>query len=104
MPYCNFKRNNSLQWTPLALKIIENSDEPLKILDTYKYSFAPRSWSGSLAAEMEKRLPLIDELKEHQDKSVANWAIKQQLVLEDAIRQEREKELNEERRRNERFE
>ncbi len=66
--------------------------------------FLPSSWSGSLAAEMERRLPLIYELKEHQDMSVANWATRQQVILEGAIIQEREKELAEERRRNERFE
>lgn len=53
---------------------------------------------------MERRLPLIYELKEHQDMSVANWATRQQVILEGAIIQEREKELAEERRRNERFE
>ncbi|NRG30265.1 hypothetical protein HRF69_24640, partial [Bacillus circulans] len=71
---------------------------------TFKYSFLPRSWSGSLAAVIERRLPLIYELKEHQDRSVVNWAIKQQVELEGSIRQTRENELNEERRRNERFE
>lgn len=104
MPYCNCKRSNKLQWTSLALEIIENSDDPIEILDIFKYSFFPRSWSGSLAEEIERRLPLIDELKEHQDRSVANWAVKQQTVLEGTIRKEREKELNEERRRNKRFE
>lgn len=104
MPYCTCKSDNNLQWTPLALKIIDRSNEPIKILDIFRYSFLPSSWSGSLAAEMERRLPLIYELKEHQDMSVANWATKQQVILEGAIRQEREKELAEERRRNERFE
>lgn len=104
MPYCKCKESNKLHWTPLALEIIENSAEPVEILDTFRYSFLPRSWSGSLAAIMERRLHLIYELKEHQDRSVVNWAIKQQAVLEGTIRKEREKELNEERRRNERFE
>ncbi|MDQ0257090.1 hypothetical protein J2S74_004536 [Evansella vedderi] len=104
MPYCTCKSDNSLQWTPLALKVIDKSNEPIEILETFSYSFFPMSWSGSLAAVMEKRLTLIDELKVHPDRAVVNWATKQQLVLEGAIRQEREKELNEERRRNERFE
>lgn len=104
MPYCTCKNDNNLQWTPLALEIIEKSNEPIEILDTFRYSFLPRSWNGSLAAEMERRLPLIYELNEHQDKSVANWATKQQVVLKGAIRKELEKELNEERKRNERFE
>ncbi|KGA96342.1 hypothetical protein AJ85_08660 [Alkalihalobacillus alcalophilus ATCC 27647 = CGMCC 1.3604] len=104
MPYYKCKESNKLQWTPLALEILENFNEPIEILDTFKYSFLPRSWSGSLAAVMERRLPLIYELKEHQDRSVVNWAIKQQVELDGSIRQTRENELNEERRRNERFE
>ncbi|MFD1172739.1 hypothetical protein [Oceanobacillus picturae] len=104
MPYYKCKESNKLQWTPLALEILENFNEPIEILDTFKYSFLPRSWGGSLAAVMERRLPLIYELKEHQDRSVVNWAIKQQVELEDSIRQTRENELNEEKRRNERFE
>jgi len=104
MPYCKFKESNKLQWTPLALEIIEKSDEPIKILDVFKYSFLPRTWSGSLAAVKERRLPLIYELKEHQDRSVVNWAAKQQVELESSIRQARENEVKVERRRNERFE
>jgi len=104
IPYRKREKDNLLEWTPLALKIIANSSDPIVILEEFKSSLRPMSWSGSRADIMQYRLSLISDLKKHEDALVADWAYKEEKVFGEEIRLEREWELKRESGRNERFE
>ncbi|QHJ69794.1 hypothetical protein [Planococcus halotolerans] len=103
-PYYICKKDNEYKWTSLALQIINKCNNSLGVLSFFQRSLIPWSWSGSRAAEMERRLPLIYSLKSHHIKLVSDWASEQQLVHENKIRKEFDKELAEEKAINERFE
>lgn len=103
-PHQNSKNNNLLEWTPLALKIIDNSSDPIIILNKFSFTFKPMSWSGSRADIMEKHLSLISYLKNHEDSSIVEWAYNEEKIFEEEIQSERELELKREIYRNERFE
>ncbi|CAM4308618.1 hypothetical protein [Bacillus manliponensis] len=103
-PYRRRESNGSLEWTPLALKILVKADNPIEILEQFKASFIPMSWSGSLADIMQQRLGLISYLKRHDDVSIVKWAKKEEDRIEQEIRSRRDWELKMGSRINETFE
>ncbi|WP_394542670.1 hypothetical protein [Priestia aryabhattai] len=104
VPFHKKEDSNSPQWTPLALKIINNSPDPMRVLDNFKLTLRPRRWSGSRAAIMQNNLSLILDLKKHYNPLIAKWAGKEEILFEAEIRSDRESELERERKLNERFE
>ncbi|MFJ7819315.1 hypothetical protein ACIQYX_26330 [Bacillus toyonensis] len=104
IPFQQNKHKNTLEWSTLALWIIDNFNDPLLILNQYYSTFWPRSWSGSLAKRLESRLSLLSDLKEHENVSIVDWARKVEIKFKADIRSEKEREFKQERERNERFE
>ncbi|MGF9772400.1 hypothetical protein ABEX30_08100 [Priestia aryabhattai] len=104
VPFHKKENTNLPQWTSLALKIITNFSNPMVILDNFKLTLRPRRWSGSRAAIMQNNLSLIIDLKKHHNPLIAEWARKEERVLEAEIHSDRECELERERKLNERFE
>ncbi|MFT4101661.1 MAG: hypothetical protein QM674_11610 [Burkholderiaceae bacterium] len=49
-------------WTESALELIRQSPEPMKVAHALACRIVPMSWSGSRAAIMSKRLPLLEAL------------------------------------------
>lgn len=103
-PYQKNNETNTLQWTTLASRIINDYDNPIFILNKFKSSFFPHSWSGSLAEKLQTRLVLISNLKKHENLSIVEWANTEEQNFKEAIRSERENELKHEKKLNERFE
>ena len=64
----------------------------------------PRSWSGSRADILEKRLVLYQSLKIHDNAEIRAWAKAQYFVLQENIKSDREWEARENRERNQSFE
>ena len=64
IPYQKNESTGRLEWTPLAQIIVSNAYNPIEILDRFKASFRPWSWSGSKANLMQQKLILISNLKE----------------------------------------
>jgi len=89
---------------PLAKLIINNSPNPIEVLNKFKSSFRPDSWSGSLAEAMQSRLCLILELKCHENSLIREWAFNTEKAFNEEIRSAREWELKIENERNECFE
>lgn len=104
IPYTKCENNALLEWTPLALNIITNCSDPIVVLNEFKLTFRPMSWSGSRANIMQSRLKLILDLKKHENSFIAEWACKEERVFEKEISSEREWELKQENNQNERFE
>ncbi|MBJ9983022.1 hypothetical protein IBT50_15760 [Bacillus sp. S70] len=103
-PYRRIESNGSLEWTPLALEILAKADNPIEILEQFKLSFRPMSWSGSLADIMQQCFGLISDLKRYDNVSIVKWAKEEEVRLEQEIRSQREWELKRESRINETFE
>ncbi len=89
-PYQAYYQDNRLEWTPLAKKIIDNSPEPILILNQFKS--APMIWLEPFSELMQKQLRLITELKNHENCSVAEWAISEEVNFKDAIASEIKRE------------
>lgn len=98
-PFRKGKGESKLEWTPLAMRMIESSPVPERVLDNFKNSFEPSSWSGSRAAIMSTRLPLIYDLKDHENPAIADWAYKAEIEFKQRIERIRQSEINMERGR-----
>jgi len=94
VPYQQGKSNNSLEWSPLAFQIITNSYDAIVVLNKFRSTLTPTSWSGSRSEIMQNRLCLISELKNHKNSYIKDWADNEELVFEEEIRLQRECELN----------
>ncbi|MET3697130.1 hypothetical protein SAMN05877753_1059 [Bacillus oleivorans] len=103
-PFQQVDKDNILEWTPLALWIMDNYYDPVVILNTFRTSFYPRTWWGSLAEKLQSCLYLITALKKHSNLVIAEWATEEEEKFKETIRLERENELKVERQKNERFE
>lgn len=103
-PFQQVDNGNTLEWTPLALWIMDNYYDPVVILNIFRASFYPRTWWGSLAEKLQSCLCLITSLKKHSNMVITEWATKEEEKFKETIRLERENELKMERQRNESFE
>ncbi|UJF32624.1 hypothetical protein [Paenibacillus hexagrammi] len=104
MPYKSMEDNGVVCWTKLAKQFIIQAPSPVEVLNHFKESFRPPSWSGSLANILQTRLALLTELKGHENVMVAEWAIKEEVNFEQSIRKVREWEQTRDSNRNEAFE
>lgn len=104
VPYRNSEKEGMLKWTPLSLRIINNSPDPVVVLNEFKSKFRPMSWSGSRAVIMQRRLSLLSDLRNHENTAVSGWACKEerqfQQEIESELRWEKDREIS----RNESFE
>ncbi|KQO17557.1 hypothetical protein [Paenibacillus sp. Leaf72] len=104
VPYQKNENNNILEWTPLALRVIANSSDPIVVLNEFKVTFRPMSWEGSRALVMQTYLSLINDLKEHENSLIRDWAHVEETVLKAEIHRGLESESKRECARNESFE
>ncbi|CAH1208204.1 hypothetical protein PAECIP111892_03069 [Paenibacillus auburnensis] len=102
LPYKN--NEHRIGWTPIATTLIKESSNPILVLKQFKRRFRPNSWSGSRADLMERFIPLISQLKDHDDAIVSQWAIQEERTFIEEIRTEREWEMAQDREHDERFE
>lgn len=103
-PFRQVDKHNILEWTPLALWIMDNYFDPVVILNIFRASLHPKTWWGSLAEKLQSYLCLITTLKKHSNLVIVEWATEEEGNFIETIRLERENELKTERQRNERFE
>ncbi|MFT7111051.1 MAG: hypothetical protein ACI843_002728 [Psychrobacter glaciei] len=94
----------SIEWTPLAIEVLKNSPEPIKVLEEYLSSLHSSSGSGSRAQKLESRLPLFQILKKHDNKKISSWAINKEVQWKKFIASEYEREVERDIDRGERFE
>ncbi|QFI38802.1 hypothetical protein FR932_13545 [Moritella marina ATCC 15381] len=94
----------SIEWTPLAIELLKNAPEPIKVLDEYSSNLYPTSWTGSRAQILESKLPLFDVLIIHIRDEVSAWATDKKTQWQDLIKNEYLKESEREKETSERFE
>ena len=91
-------------WSDLALKLIDLAPDPVSVIREFTERFWPSSWSGSLASILESRMALLNDLLQHPNSSVADFAAERITQLRAEIEEERTRETARERGRDERFE
>jgi hypothetical protein len=91
-------------WSAAALAILDKAPDRVAALRQFVCRFRPRSWSGSRAAAMETRLPLLRQLETHPDPDVAAFAKADGARLRKEIDNERERETKDDKENDERFE
>ncbi|MEX0905942.1 MAG: hypothetical protein WD028_09490 [Balneolaceae bacterium] len=95
-PFHKSKEANHYEWTSLAKYIINNSPNTEMVLDNFYRSLYPNSWSGSLASTLQTQMPLIADLKDHENPAVADWAFNAEMMFEKEIQLERQREAERE--------
>jgi len=72
-PY-SFINKEKRSWNPIALAIINNAPNPSNVLDILDKNINPDSWSGEYSWVLKESLVLIEQLLDHSDSRVSNWA------------------------------
>jgi hypothetical protein len=93
-----------LGWSAAALAMLEKAPDRIAVLKQLVQRFRPTSWSGSLAAEMETRSPLLRKLEAHADPAVAAFAKSNECRLKEEIEKIRQQETKRDKDSDERFE
>lgn len=94
----------SIEWTPLAIELLNTCPEPVKILDEYLASFNPNGCTGSRAKILESRLPLFQPLIDSTNEEISAWGIAKKVQWKAYIASEYEREVEHDIDRNETFE
>jgi hypothetical protein len=67
-------KRSPVGWNSHALKLLDNAPDPVSVLKELVASLRPSSWQGSRASAMASRLPMIEELQQHPNPAVAEFA------------------------------
>tara|TARA_A100001391_G_scaffold153410_2_gene111247 strand:- start:19014 stop:22856 length:3843 start_codon:yes stop_codon:yes gene_type:complete len=93
-----------VSWTEPALRLLNECPDPKTVLEIMVERFRPNGWSGSLAAILESRLPLLKELCASPNTEIANAAQAMIGDFSDYIEKQKDWEAKNDRQRDERFE
>jgi hypothetical protein len=103
-PFKTETEKTALEWNPTVLALLDRSPDPVASLKQLVQRFAPMSWSGSRAAIMESRLPLLKQLESHANPRIAEVAREEGLRFQQQVEKERKWETENDRSTDERFE
>jgi hypothetical protein len=92
------------EWKPFVYTIFDKAPALDDVLEQLADALRPMSWSGSRADILQKRAVLYQNLYEHDNEEVVAWARSRYTKLQEEIRNEREREDQQDRGRNESFE
>jgi hypothetical protein len=92
------------QWTDTARRLLKQAPDRLAVFKELAEHFQPNTWTGSLAALMEARLPLLDDPEIKDDPALAAFVEETRTELKRAIEAQRRFETQRDRRRDESFE
>jgi hypothetical protein len=93
-----------VQWTPIAKEMLLRAPDPLAVLKVFTSRFQPRGWSGSLAAILESRLGLLDQVSELSNETLDNYVREIRTEFVNSIAERRRWEDERDRVDDERFE
>lgn len=74
IPYADSPEGGALEWSAIALGLIEMAPDPLPILDVIEDRFSTGVSSGPFSSRYVRRRPLVAALMHHRDRRVRNWA------------------------------
>lgn len=96
--------SGALRWTETAKRLIQSAPDQIAVLNAFLQRFRPSGWSGSLAAILESRLPLLESLAAENDPGIRDWALARISTYKSEIEHQRDWEARDARERDERFE
>jgi len=92
------------EWKPFVYTIFDKAPVLENVLEHLADALRPMSWSGSRADILQRRAVLYQNLYEHDNEEVVAWAKSRHTKLQEEIRNEREREDQQDRGRDESFE
>jgi hypothetical protein len=92
------------RWTKVALSLLEQAPDRVEVLRHYIDKFQPMSWFGSPVPPWEANVKLLDSLADYSDPNIVAFAAAERTRLRSLLELERQREMSEARRENERFE
>ncbi len=92
------------EWKPFVYTIFDKAPVLENVLEQLADKIPPMSCVGSQADALQDRAVLCQDLYQHDNKKVADWAKSEYAKLQERISEEREQEDQENREQNERFE
>lgn len=105
VPFDEFEETSgAVRWTGIARKLLAQAPDRVAVLKVMVERFRPNGWSGSLAAILQSRLPLLEELAQDCDPEIARAAAEAIPAFREQIESTREWEARHDRERDERFE
>jgi hypothetical protein len=93
-----------LAWTSLALQLLAKAPSSVDVAKEFVARFHPTSFSGSLAAQLESRAKLLDDLDVSSDSTLAKYVAEVRAELAQKIEARRRTETERDRSQSERFE
>jgi len=96
--------DSELVISDVALAVLANAPDKKAVIEAYLKRFTPSGWSGSLAAILKKRIPLLDALSLDNEEQLKPVLATARASLERRIAAEELREDVEERERTESFE
>lgn len=93
-----------IEWLPVVLELMKTAPNTKEVVEEFVYSLRPSGWSGSLADILENRLHLIEQLCTDENTKLSDAAKPALDAFKGWIAREREREAQESRKRDERFE
>lgn len=96
--------DGAVEWAPIAIKMLQRAPDPMIVFESFVERFSPSSWSGSRAAIIEARLPLLDRLDSLGNASFQKFADKARPQIMREIESIRRWEDERDSERDERFE
>ena len=96
--------DNNYVWTELAYMLIKESPSSGRVLQRFSPLFTPTSWQGSYASTLSEKIVLLEQLITEDRADIVSAATQELASLRDKIDTAREKEREEFRLHEERFE
>ncbi|HAS88325.1 MAG TPA: hypothetical protein DCS48_03340 [Desulfovibrio sp.] len=104
-PFCIKNNSGEIISTPkLASVLLDKADNYPEILKHMEKAIYPSGWSGKLSGVLGQRIPLLESLQQHEQKSIREWSanVLERLLLN--IENEKDYEAKRDRGRHESFE
>lgn len=94
----------TLEWSDQAKSILTRTPAPRSVLEVFIKRFRPMSWSGSRASIMDANAQLLDRLQLYVNPDLMPFVTEAQTQLAREVTRERQRETQDDRVRDERFE
>ena len=104
VPFDKSHNSEVRHWKEVSLALLNRAPDRIEILKRYIYHFRPMSWTGSQTTSWEANAQLLAPLEDHDDLALATFARSERQRLKIELNELRQRELEVEKRANERFE
>ncbi len=103
-PFRRAQQSEPLQWTELALRLIDKAPDRNAVLTQFMGKIMPQQRSGSRVEILTSKAKLIDDLMSHPDESVRAFLIKEKARFDKDLKAARDWETKHARESDQRFE